>query len=43
MDGPVEFLLREQAHSETIPVIIAYGGYLHDCPILANCVKHNYD
>ena len=30
-----------QAQSET--VIIAHGGYLHDFPILANCMKHNYD
>ena len=41
MDEFVEFL---QAQSETIPIIIAHGVYLHDCPILlANCMKHNYD
>ena len=36
---PVEFL---RVQSETI--IIAYGGYLFDFPILlVNCMKHNYD
>ena len=44
MDGLVEFLHRDQAQSETIPVIIAHGGYLHDFSILlASCVKHNCD
>ena len=38
MDGLVEFL---QVQSETI--IIAHGGYLYDFPILAKCMKHNYD
>ena len=42
--GLVEFLHREQAQSETVPVIIAHGGYLHDFPILlASCMKHNWD
>ena len=41
MDGLVELL---QAQSETIPIIIALGGYLHAFPILpANCIKRNYD
>ena len=27
-----------------MPIIIAYGGYLHDFSILlACCMKHNYD
>ena len=40
----VEVLHREQAQSETIPIIIAHGGYLHDFPILlASCMKHNCD
>ena len=44
MNGLVEFLHREQAQSETIPIIIAHGGYLHDFPILlASCMKHNCD
>ena len=44
MNGLVEFLQHEQAHSETVTIIIAHGGYLHDFPILlANCMKHNYD
>ena len=44
MDGLVEFFHRQQAQNETIPVIIAHGGYLHDFPILlANCIKHDYD
>ena len=44
MDGLVEFLHREQVQSETIPVIIEHGGYLHDFPsLLANCMKHDYD
>ena len=44
MAGMTEFLHREQAQSETIPVIIAHGGYLHDFPILlGNCMKHNRD
>ena len=44
MDGLVAFLHREQAQSETIPIIIARGGYLHDFPILlANCMKHDGD
>ena len=34
MAGLTEFLHREQAQSETIPVIIAHGGYSHDFPIL---------
>ena len=41
MDGHFEFL---QAWSETIPIIITHGGYLHDFPILlANCMKNNYE
>ena len=28
MNGLVEFLHREQAQSETIPIIIAHGGYM---------------
>ena len=33
-----------RAHSESTPIIIAHGGYLHDIPILfPNCMKHNYD
>ena len=44
MAGLTEFLHREQAQSETIPVIIAHGGYSHDFPILlASCMKHNWD
>ena len=44
MDGLVRFLHREQARSETLPFIIAHGGYLHDFPILlASCMKHNCD
>ena len=44
MAGLTEYLHREQAQSETIPVIIAHGGYLHDFPILlASCMKHNWD
>ena len=44
MAGLTEFLHREQAQSETIPVIVAHGGYSHDFPILiANCMKHNWD
>ena len=34
MDGLVEFLRREQAQSEIVPVIIAHWGYLHDFQIL---------
>ena len=42
-DALVDFLSREQAQSETIPHIIAHGGFLDDFPILlANCVKHSY-
>ena len=44
MAGLTEFLHREQAQSETIPVIIAHGGYSHDFLILlASCMKHNWD
>ena len=44
MDELFEFLCREQAQSETVSVIIANGGYLHDFPImLASCMKHNWD
>ena len=44
MDGLVEFLHRKQARGETLPLIIAHGGYLHDIPILlASCMKHNCD
>ena len=44
MDGLVAFLQREQAQSETIPIIIARGGSLHDFPILlASSMKHNCD
>ena len=40
MEGLVEFLHREQAQSETDPVIIAHGGYLRDFPILlVGCMK----
>ena len=42
MEGLVEFLQHEQAQSDTVPVIIAHGGYLHDFSILlASCMKHN--
>ena len=42
MAGLIEFLYREQAQSETTPVIIAHGGYSHDFTImLASCMKHN--
>ena len=42
MDGLVEFLHREQERGETLPFIIAHGGYLYDFPILlACCMKHN--
>ena len=34
MAGLTEFLHHEQAPSETIRVIIAHRGYLHDFPIL---------
>ena len=44
MNGLVEFLHREQVRGETLPFIIAHGGYLHDFPILlASCMKHNCD
>ena len=44
MDGLVAFLHREQERGETLPFIIAHGGYLHDFPILlASCMKHNCD
>ena len=44
MDRLVEFLHREQARGETLAIIIAHGGYLHDFPILlASCMKHNCD
>ena len=44
MAGLTVFLHREQAQSETTPVIIAPGGYSHDFPILlASCMKHNWD
>ena len=44
MAGLTEFIHREQAQSETIPVIIAHGGYSHDFPILlASCMKHSWD
>ena len=44
MTGLAEFLHHEQAQSETIPVIIAHGGYSHDFPILlASCVKHKWE
>ena len=44
MDRLVEFLQHEQVQCETIPIIIAHGGYLHDFPILlASCMKHNCD
>ena len=37
-DALVDFLSRE-----TIPIIIAHGGFLNDFPILlANGVKHSY-
>ena len=43
-DGLVEFLHREQARGDTLPIIIAHGGYLHDFPILlASCMKHHCD
>ena len=39
----IDFLSREQAHSETIPIIIVNGGFLNDFLILlTNCVKHSY-
>ena len=39
LDGLVEFL-----HCETIPIIIAHEGYLHDFPIqLASCMKYDCD
>ena len=41
MQGLVEFINQE---SDSSPLIIAHGGYLHDFPILlANCMKHNVD
>ena len=44
MDGLVEFLHREQARGEALPIIIAHGGYSLDSPILfASCMKHNCD
>ena len=44
MNELVKFLHGEQAQSETIPIIIAKGGCLHNFPILlANCVKHSCD
>ena len=44
MDGPVEFLHREQALGETLLNFIAHGGYSHDFPILlVSCMKHNCD
>ena len=43
MDGLLEFLHREQARGETIPIIIAHGGYFHDFPILlASCMKEKF-
>ena len=44
MDGLVEFLHPKQARGETPPIIIAYGGYSRDFPILlASSMKHNCD
>ena len=44
MDELVDFLHREQARGETLTVIIAHAGCLHDLPILlANCMKHDCD
>ena len=44
MDGLVEFLHREKVRGETLPFIIADGGYLHDFPILlVSCMKQNCD
>ena len=44
MNGVVDFLHREQVRGETLPFIIAHGGYLPDFPILlASCMKHNCD
>ena len=44
MDALNGFLCCEQAQSETIPIIIAHGGFLNDFTILlANCAKHEYD
>ena len=35
------FLVNKQC--ETIPIIIAHGGFSNDFPILlANCIKHSY-
>ena len=43
MNGLVEFLHNEQLQSETDPIIIAHGGYLHDFPILlTSCMKYNF-
>ena len=40
MDGLVAFIRREATEPA---IIIAHGGYVHDCPILlASCMKHNY-
>ena len=40
----VEFPHHAQAQSETIPVIIAHGGHLHNFSVLlASCMKHNWD
>ena len=44
LDALIEFLNYEQVQSETIPVIMAHGGFLNDFLILlATCVKHSYD
>ena len=42
MDGLVEFLDREQARGETLP--IAHGGYSYDFSILlVSCMKYTWD
>ena len=43
MDALVDFLSCVQAQSETIPIIIAHGGFSNDFPILhRNCIKLRY-
>ena len=40
----LNFLEKEQATSNTLPLIIAHGGYDHDFPLmLTNCMKHKCD
>ena len=42
--GLLNFLEKEQAMSNTPPIIIAHGGYDHDFRMmLCNCMKHKCD